>query len=499
MRVLEIRSEERWITSVGIDIGTSTTKMIISRLRLARTSGALSLPRYDIVERELVYASPIYSTPLKSADEVDAEQIGKLLAADYARAGVQVSDLKSGAVIITGETANKANARQIVHLLAERSGDFVVATAGPDLEGLLAGKGAGAEQRSRQIHGAVVNVDIGGGTANAAVFQRGKLVGTMTFHVGGRLIQIDGRGRLTSISESLRPWLEASGYRLEVGQQVSYEWLKQICSGMCRDMMESLNPLKVDLIKDAARKLVLGQLLRSIPPIEEWMISGGIGRLMSQPKPTTLEQTAAYGDLGPLLAHTIQESFEAAQLHLTQAEETVRATVIGAGMQSTEISGATVHLDESLLPIRNVPVMKLELSAEVVEQPELLEQTIVQAMSTASSLYERDEAASASVALALPALKHWSYISLQNISALLVDGYRRYFPASSVMVVICANDIAKALGQSLVRRSGERPKIICIDQITVEHGDYIDLGEPIGGIMIPVVVKTLAFHGGNRR
>lgn len=491
--------EDSWITSVGIDIGTSTTKMIISRLRLARTSGALSLPRYDIVERELLYASPIYCTPLRNADEVDAERIGELLAADYTRAGVRPSELKSGAVIITGETANKANARQIVHLLAERSGDFVVATAGPDLEGLLAGKGAGAEQRSRQIRGAVVNIDIGGGTANAAVFHRGKLVGTVTFHVGGRLIQIDREGKVIDVAESLKPWLEGCGHKLERGRKVSYEMLKHICAAMCRDMLDGLHTRKTGLSMETAGKLVLGQPLFTIPVIEEWMISGGIGKLMSSPKPTTIEQTAVYGDIGPLLAHVIQESFQAAQLKLIQPDETVRATVIGAGMQSTEISGATVHLDASLLPIRNVPVMKLELSEQVMEQPNLLEQAVARTMDIASSLYERHDALSASVALALPALKHWSYISLQRLSALLVDGYRRCFPASEVMVVICANDIAKALGQSLVRRSGERPKIICIDQITVEHGDYIDLGEPIGGIMIPVVVKTLAFHGGNRR
>ncbi|MBE1445430.1 ethanolamine ammonia-lyase reactivating factor EutA [Paenibacillus sp. OAS669] len=497
---MDNRSGEHWITSVGIDIGTSTTKMIISRLRLARTSGALSLPRYDIVERELLYASPIYGTPLISADEIDAERIGELLAEDYARAGVRASELKSGAVIITGETATKANARQIVHLLAERAGDFVVAAAGPDLEGLLAGKGAGAEQRSRHTRGAVVNIDIGGGTANAAIFQRGRPAGTMTFHVGGRLIELDRRGTVTAVSGALKPWLDANGFQLEPGQTVSYGLLKQICTGMCQTLLEGLLcPMTQEPMKEDTLKLVLGRPLPVLPPVEEWMISGGVGRLMALPKPLTLEQTAVHGDIGPLLAHAMKECLEASGLRLIQAEETVRATVIGAGMQSTEISGATVHVDEKLLPIRNVPVVKLELAAEALDRPGLLEQPIDHAMAAASSLYERNDAASASIAVALPAQKYWSYAVLQRLSALLVEGYKRYFPESKVMAVICANDIAKALGQSLARHSGGRPDIICIDQITVEHGDYIDLGEPIGGMMIPVVVKTLAFHGGNRR
>src|SRR5690606_19645416 len=124
-------------------------------------------------------------------DEVDPEAIFRLLQREYARAELRLQDVKSGAVIITGETATKRNAQSIVHLLAEVPGHFVVATAGADLEGVLAGKGSGAETRAKQIHGVVANIDIGGGTANAAFFHRGQVIGTITFHIGGRLIRLD--------------------------------------------------------------------------------------------------------------------------------------------------------------------------------------------------------------------------------------------------------------------------------------------------------------------
>lgn len=143
--------DELSFTSVGIDIGTSTTKLIVSRLRLGRVSGASHLPRYEIVERELHYASPIYSTPLLSQDEIDMDEVARILRDEYDHIGLSLSEVKSGAVIITGEMATKTNARRVVHYLAERSGDFVVAAAGADLEGLLAGKGSGAEQRSRSF------------------------------------------------------------------------------------------------------------------------------------------------------------------------------------------------------------------------------------------------------------------------------------------------------------------------------------------------------------
>lgn len=471
--------------------------MIVSRLKLMRTSSSLSLPHFDITERQLVYQSPIYTTPLRSSDEVDAERIWEILSREYESAGVKPADLKSGAVIITGETANKKNARQIVHLLAERSGDFVVATAGADLEGLLAGKGAGAEKRSMLTRDAVANIDVGGGTANVAIFLRGKPVGTVTYHVGGRLIQLDVSGTVESVSPSIRPWLEMCGYRVEPGMKISYNVLKEICTAMSRDMLDDLavragRAGKREAAQSSADALRLGQPPDSFPRIEEWMFSGGIGLLMDEPKPASVEEAAVHHDMGPLLAHTLKE--QAAfypEIRLGRPQQTVRATVIGAGMQTTEISGATVHFDASLLPIRNLPVLKAELTPQLLEKPEVLTEALRQTFRYGATLF--DPEASPPFALALSGLEQAGYAAVQRLSEALAQGYREYFPESGVIVLICGNDIAKALGQSLERRVGSSPKVICIDQVRVELGDYVDLGEPISGMMIPVVVKTLAF------
>jgi len=466
--------------------------MIVSRLKLSRASSALSLPRYEITDRQLVYESPIYPTPLSGEDEVDAQRIGDILAAEYAQAGIRPDELKSGAVIITGETANKLNARRIVHLLAERAGDFVVATAGADLEGLLAGKGAGAEARSRQTRGVVANIDIGGGTANAALFRRGKPAGTVTFHVGGRLLQLNGDGVITTISRSLRKWLDASGFRLTPGTRTSYEVLRELCAAMCRDMLDYLAGVSESSGRPTLDALLLGAHLGRVPSdIEEWTFSGGIGRLMNAPKPSNLEQTAIYGDIGPLLAHTIKEQATRYPIRLGRPEQTVRATVIGAGMQSTEISGATVHLDAGLLPLRNLPVLKIELSPVLLDHPDTLTVSLQDALRHGASLYERD--ASPPFALALSGEQPIGYAELQRLSREIAASYRAFFPDSRVIAVLSEGDIAKALGQSLERQFGESVRVISIDQIKVEQGDYVDLGEPISGMMIPVVVKTLAF------
>ncbi|RKP54486.1 ethanolamine utilization protein [Cohnella endophytica] len=485
--------ESSWITSAGIDVGTSTTKLIVSRLKLARTSGALSLPRYEIAERELLYASPIYDTPLIGTDEIDAERVWGLLSGELQKSGVAKSDLKSGAVIITGETATKRNASRIVHLLAEQAGDFVVATAGADLEGILAGKGAGADLRSLRTKGAVANIDVGGGTANVAIFRRGKAVATVTYRIGGKLIQLDRQGTLLFISPSIRPWLEANGYALQTGATIPFGRLREISLKLCRAMLEDLTG---DGTGEEARLLRLGQPLAASPAIEEWRVSGGVGELMNGKSPETLAETALYQDMGPLLAHSLKACMENyTTIRIALPEETVRATVIGAGMQSTEISGATVFMDAKLLPIRNLPVLKTEIGEALREQPSRLTELLADTMRTGAALYDRESSPPFAIAIDTGRSAP-GYAFMQLLAERLHEQYSRYFPHCGVLAVICERDMAQAFGQALQRRCGERTRVLCIDQIRVEHGDYIDLGEPISGMMIPVVVKTLAFDSG---
>lgn len=481
--------DEQWIQSVGIDVGTSTTKMIVSRLRLGRMSSTFSLPRYQIVERQLLYASAVHSTPLIGFDEIDAEGIGDILRQEYEKAQISLSSIKSGAVIITGETASKKNAQHIVHLLAERSGDFVVATAGADLEGVLAGKGAGAEKRSQAIQGTIVNVDIGGGTANAAYFSRGRAIATVTFHVGGRLIRLDPQGMVQYVSPNISQWLSAKGLRIQSGQTIGFEQLREIAEQMARSMLDYLTGRE----RQVSGLLVVGPHLRDAYPASELTVSGGVGQLMAGAPVTTMTDTSRYGDFGPLLGYVLQKEREKATypVQWNDPEQTVRATVIGAGMQSTEISGSTVHIKPELLPIKNIPILKLELTPEQLTDPVRLRQEVGAIYGMGERLFEKTTGIP--FALAISGIGYCSYALLQTIAQELADQYRQTFVESQIMVVICETDMAKALGQALALRCKGEPEIICIDQVRVEYGDYIDLGEPISGTIIPVVVKTLAF------
>ena len=189
--------------SVGIDVGTSTTQLIVSRLTVENRANAYAVPDFTIADREILYRSPIHFTPLRSATELDAEGIRQIVAEEYRQAGIRPEAVSTGAIIITGETARKENARAVLDSLKEFAGEFVVATAGPDLESVLAAKGAGAERFSAQTGRTVLHMDIGGGTSNLALAEGGRITQTGCLNVGGRLIKID-RGAVQYVSPVLQ-------------------------------------------------------------------------------------------------------------------------------------------------------------------------------------------------------------------------------------------------------------------------------------------------------
>lgn len=468
------------IKSIGIDIGTSTSKLIISELTLGRISSHFSLPHFAIVERKVTYESKIISTPLKNAEEIDLKAIVSWLEAEYQQLGLSMSDLKSGAVIITGETAIKKNADAFIHYLAERSGDFVVAIAGASLEGVLAGKGSGAYDLSRNEKGCIANIDIGGGTANVAIFQHGKLLETITFHVGGRLIEINEVGDVLAISPSLQPWLVNK--KICIANQVSFEELSHIAKELCKDMLEVLFGKQTI---ESQQALVHSSTCSIIPTIDVIMVSGGIGRLIDAAAPNTMKEAAKFHDFGPILASELATLLTEFPVSIVKANETSRATVIGAGMQTTELSGSTISIERNLLPLRNIPVVKI-----TVGHVENTEDQIDSAMKRGKELYTSDQLP---FALYLSGLSYVSYEKIKHLAMSLSHKYVMYFPQAIALIVICESDMAKALGQSLILQKKSSYDVICIDQVYMEQGDYIDIGEPINESLVPVVVKTLAF------
>ncbi|MBX6396276.1 MAG: ethanolamine ammonia-lyase reactivating factor EutA, partial [Alicyclobacillaceae bacterium] len=308
------------ITTVGIDVGTSTTKLVISELKVANTAGRTRVPRLEIVERRVVYRSPLYRTPLLNERLIDIPGVWSIVEQEYRRAGVSMREVDTGAVIITGETANKENAREMVVSLAHRAGDFVVATAGPDLEGILAGKGSGAWQWSKKTGRTIANVDIGGGTANIAVFSGGEVSGTCTLHIGGRMVEFAG-GTIARISPTLVEWMRMEGLSLDVGQRVDggvVDMLRKITDGLARSLAAVLRG-EVGL---AEEPLFVNHPPNWADPPDCVMFSGGVGGMMEElTRSRAVSDYAAlvwdraqagdgFADIGVPLAHSLLASPE---------------------------------------------------------------------------------------------------------------------------------------------------------------------------------------------
>ena len=132
------------ILSVGIDIGTSTTQVIFSRLSVENTSGYFTVPKISIVGKDIIYKGEIHRTPLRTRTLIDGEAVRDIVSAEFRKAGFTPSQTETGAVIITGESARKENSEEVLRYLSDFAGEFVVSTAGPDIESIVAGKGSGA-------------------------------------------------------------------------------------------------------------------------------------------------------------------------------------------------------------------------------------------------------------------------------------------------------------------------------------------------------------------
>ena len=105
-------------------------------------------------------AALLYLQLLRQGGQFDAEGVRTILAEEYRKSGFAPEQVDTGAVIITGETARKENAREVLSALSQFAGDFVVATAGPDLESILAARGAGADEYSREHHTDVLHLSL---------------------------------------------------------------------------------------------------------------------------------------------------------------------------------------------------------------------------------------------------------------------------------------------------------------------------------------------------
>ena len=477
-------ADPRSLLSVGIDVGTTTTQVVFSRLTLQDTARPGQIPRIGITAKSVLYQSPIVFTPLADRETVDAVRLTDLVRHEYAAAGVDPAQVETGAVIITGETAKKKNADEILRALAGLAGEFVVTVAGPHLESLIAGRGAGAATYSQEHFSRVVNVDIGGGSANSALFQAGALTAAAAMNFGGRIVEIEhASGRVRHLAEPALAILADLGLRWAAGDTPGLAELRRFTNRMA--------DLTVELIEGLSSPLA--QQLYLTPPAgvsgrgATLMLSGGIGHYFYTP---LLIQSVAdatiHDDLGPLLAESLRQHAGLAAYQTLRPAETLRATVLGASSQTVTLSGSTIWAEAALLPLRNVPVVRPRL--ETGFAPAGVATAIVEAMRRWDV-----NAATDFFAVALELNQPLDYTLLLQLATGLKE-FSDSLPAGRPLIAIIERDYAQALGQTVKAMAPDRPLLV-IDQVGLAEGDYIDIGTPLmDGRVVPLSVKTLVFY-----
>lgn len=477
---------ELFITSVGIDVGTSTTHLVLSKLHLVKQLSRSS-KKFEVINRDILYKGDIFITPLIDRETIDLEKLMVILNNELKKANIAKEQIDTGAVIVTGETAKKKNAEKIVEMLAAEAGKFVAATAGPNFESVIAAMGSGAVNKAKALGKTIMNVDTGGGTSNIAVISpEGHIIDTACINVGGRLIVTNGS---ESVVEKYEPAAkivaEELGIPLAVGKKITQKNKNRIAQTLASSLLEIIT--RRPKISETAMKLMMTPLLTFDRKIDFVSFSGGVAEYI-------YDKTDKYfGDIGREVGREIKKQLKNAPLKLLEPRELIRATVIGAGQYSLQVSGATTLVTEdNEFPIRNIPVIVPYISQENPKEEE-----IKAAINLAYQRIDTKEGETP-VALAFHNTIGLSYDRLKSfakgiVSAVPVTSNNTQIP----LILVFKDDIGNSVGNVMRRETDLKTNIISIDELGLREGDYIDIGEPMaGGQVVPVVIKTLIFQGG---
>ncbi|HTH97286.1 MAG TPA: ethanolamine ammonia-lyase reactivating factor EutA [Stellaceae bacterium] len=484
--------EQRWLTqaiweqevvellTVGIDIGSSTSHLLFARVVLKRESEDLSA-RFVVVDRQIVWRSPILLTPFVADGTIDAHQLRHFFQDCYRDAGFTRADVDSGAVILTGEAIKKTNARAIDEIFAAESGKFVCATAGHKLECILAAHGSGATALSRTRNGCGLHVDIGGGTTKLALVDKGEILSVAAFAVGGRLIAQDSLDAWTRIDDSAHLAAKDLGLAL-TSHKLEDEGLRRtIARRLAEQVVDQIAGVELDTLGHALE--LTEPLDRRVAP-EFITFSGGVSEYIFG------YESKDHGDIARMLAEEVVALLPSrVSIPVVDAGQRIRATVIGASQFTVQVSGKTIYMtDAEALPIHNLPVAHLDMPLPEVIDPRQV------ASSFRRSADRQDLSCAAPIALAftwegLPEYSRLRAMAEAIVEVAVSDGKR-----DSLLALVSDGDIGKTLGRLLDKEFGLALKLISIDGIQLKELDFVDLGaflDPPG--VVPVVIKSLLF------
>ncbi|MEU3984391.1 ethanolamine ammonia-lyase reactivating factor EutA [Streptomyces sp. NPDC026672] len=478
------RQDNVTLRSVGMDIGSSGTQVVFSRLHLRRIGEDLT-SRYIVVRRETLHRSPVELTPYTDDEYIDAAALGTIVDTAYHAAAVDPADVDTGVVILTGEALRRRNAEAIAGVLAERGGELVNASAGHHMEAMLAAYGSGAAKTSYDTGRRILNVDIGGGTTKLAVLDEGRVTATAAVHVGGRLQVVDGAGRIVRLDPAGAAHAARAGFAWKTGDTAHGAELDRVAEAMADALVAAVTagPPPEDV-----RSLYLTDPLPGLDGIDGVMFSGGVAEYVYG------REERDFGDLGRRLGHALRRRVDGGALpfRLLPAGECIRATALGASEYSVQLSGNTGFITDpgALLPRRSLQVVRPLYELGEAVDAEAVERA-VRGRLVALDVATRPEE---DVVLALTWSGLPSHERLLPFARGVRDAVAERTALGRPLYVVLDGDVALTLGRLLREELDVGVELLVIDGIGLRDFDYVDIGRlrhPSN--TVPVTIKSLVF------
>lgn len=460
---------ENRIFLLGLDVGSTTSSALLAAARVGSSSVT---GRMELESPEVVYRGGPVFTPFAEAS-IDEAALAHLVDGWLLESGVAPRDIFAGGAIVTGLAARRHNAAALAALVRGRIGEAVMATAeDPQLESWLAFMGSCGTLSRCHAATPVINLDIGGGTTNAALGRAGNVERAGCHFIGARHFQfLPGGYRLTAVSEFGRALLGGLGIARYVGEDLEPSEREAVIGYYIAALQAIVAGTRSFFDTPVGRSIEQVAFTHGLGERPAVTYSGGVGELVySIAAGERVPGTTHYGDLGIDLAHAIVATPALARsLHSMVPEQRGRATVYGITLHSTEISGTTLHLPRPrTLPLKDVPIMsRLPLDASMEE----MELALGLARTSPSGACLQLAATAPGQALGATAVRELG----ERLAAALraID-----FPAELPLVLLLEPNAGKALGQYATAWGRLPVNLIVIDEVPVRGAHFVNIGTP---------------------
>jgi ethanolamine utilization protein EutA len=217
--------------------------------------------------------------------------------------------------------------------------------------------------------------------------------------------------------------------------------------------------------------------------VDEYSFSGGVAELIYGSAKT-------FDDIGVLLAEEIKKLMKEHNLSIIEPKFKIRATVIGAGAFTLSVSGSTCYFDDTIeFPIENIPVVPVNLTLENFSQKRIVEEVNralvkydIQEGDDLVALYFKD-----------PNVHSTSWLNLFAMA--IEEAFPQSIAKQKMVILLFGTDIGKMVGLQIRRETNIQHNLICLDELELEAGDWIDIGAPLhSDTAFPLTVKSLVFN-----